>query len=154
LTTAKLLVCTIINATTLPYPILYNIKVVNNLLTFEKIEAGMMVLSMAPTPLVEFLTATVKLQLLPAMAKQIHIAVIPPPRHQNISVDIDPKKLGLVFNNLISNAVKFTPEHGHISISIYVDTSSDSGNSTTDTTQKQCGRVLTLETCCYKRSSN
>lgn len=100
----------------------------NNLLTFEKIEAGMMVLSLAPTPLVEFLQATIKLQLLPAMAKQIRITVSPPARHEDICVDIDPKKLGLVFGNLISNAVKFTPAHGCITISMHVDTSTDTGN--------------------------
>lgn len=87
-----------------------------------------MVLSVAPTPLVEFLKATLKLQLLPAMAKQIRFTFSPPARYENITVDIDTKKLGLVFGNLMSNAVKFTPVHGRISIGMTVNTSSDTGN--------------------------
>ena len=86
-----------------------------------------MVLSTASTPIVDFLNATVKLQLLPAMAKQIRITVTPPSQHADISVDIDPKKLGLVFGNLLSNAVKFTPPHGLVTISMKVDTTSESG---------------------------
>lgn len=106
---------------------LFLIQIVNDLLTFEKIEAGMMMLTKSRTPLVEFLKTNAKLQFLPALSKQIDITIFPPPDCEDIYVDIDPVKLGLVFGNLLSNAVKFTPAHGRIDVSISVNKSIDGG---------------------------
>lgn len=106
---------------------LFLIQIVNDLLTFEKIEAGMMMLTKSRTPLVEFLKTNAKLQFLPALSKQIDITIFPPPDCEDIYVDIDPVKLGLVFGNLLSNAVKFTPAHGRIDVSMSVNKSIDGG---------------------------
>ena len=106
---------------------LFLIQIVNDLLTFEKIEAGMMMLTKSRTPLVEFLKTNAKLQFLPALSKQIDITIFPPPDCEDIYVDIDPVKLGLVFGNLLSNAVKFTPAHGRIDVTISVNKSIDGG---------------------------
>lgn len=106
---------------------LFLIQIVNDLLTFEKIEAGMMMLTKSRTPLVEFLKTNAKLQFLPALSKQIDITIFPPPDCEDIYVDIDPVKLGLVFGNLLSNAVKFTPAHGRIDVSISVNKLVDGG---------------------------
>ena len=106
---------------------LFLTQIVNDLLTFEKIEAGMMMLTKSRTPLVEFLKTNAKLQFLPALSKQIDITIFPPPDCEDIYVDIDPVKLGLVFGNLLSNAVKFTPAHGRIDVSISVNKLIDGG---------------------------
>lgn len=47
------------------------LEVVNELLTFEKIAAGLMTLDVAPIPIFEFLQNAAKLQFLPALAKDI-----------------------------------------------------------------------------------
>ena len=99
----------------------------NDLLTFEKIEAGMLVLTIASTPLLEFLRNTVKLQFIPALSKNINITITPLSVDEDLSVEIDPKKIGLVFGNLLSNAVKFTPASGTIDITVEVEAFGDSG---------------------------
>lgn len=58
-------------------------------------------------------------------------------------IEIDPEKIGLVFSNLIANAIKFTPENGRIEVSAYEDDTSvivtveDSGIGIPPEAQKQ-----------------
>ncbi|MBR6735295.1 MAG: HAMP domain-containing histidine kinase [Oscillospiraceae bacterium] len=40
---------------------------------------------------------------------------------ESVTVDSDREMMSLVWNNLFSNAVKFTPEHGKISLRLYTD---------------------------------
>ncbi|HLF65304.1 MAG TPA: ATP-binding protein [Saprospiraceae bacterium] len=62
-----------------------------------------------------------------SLAKQKHIELIVRTEHPSIYVDFDPVKLETVINNLLSNAMKFAPEHGHVEC-ITSMTKGESGN--------------------------
>lgn len=85
-----------------------------------------MELSLSYTPLEEFLNTVIKRQFLPSLSKKITVTIIPS-AYELLCVFIDPNKLGIVFGNLFSNAIKFTPVNGHIEISIDADPSDLTG---------------------------
>ena len=100
----------------------------NDLLISEKIDAGMMVLSVTSSPLLGFLKNCVRSHYIPALAKKIEITVIAATGCNEIMVKIDALKLAMVFGNLLSNAVKFTPVNGKIEIIISTENSASSGD--------------------------
>lgn len=55
-------------------------------------------------------------------ARQKNITLKPPNNLSQTMVRFDPRYMGRVFDNLISNAIKFTPEGGTVTISAQVDT--------------------------------
>jgi NtrC-family two-component system sensor histidine kinase KinB len=88
---------------------------VNDLLDLSKIEAGKLELafeSVTPAFLADQAVAVMKTQ---AEAKKITLAVNLPPDLP--AVTADPGKIVWVLVNLLANAVRFTPEGGHVSLS-------------------------------------
>ncbi|WP_316814970.1 two-component regulator propeller domain-containing protein [Pedobacter nyackensis] len=91
-------------------------RLVNELMDFRKQEAGKMTLNVSPENIVEFAKEIyLSFQYL-AIRHHIDYQFISSEDH--IEVYFDPGQLEKVFFNLLSNAFKFTPEHGMIRLSV------------------------------------
>jgi two-component system sensor histidine kinase/response regulator len=91
-------------------------RLVTNLLDLTQIEAGVMwdfqsvsINSLMEDVLLEYLI----------IAQQKEIAIYWNPPDNSIKVNGDPMRLQQVFNNLISNAIKYTPQGGEIFIDLW-----------------------------------
>ncbi len=84
-------------------------------LDLAKIESGAMQYTMELLDLFKLVELIVKEAKLVASSKEISIElnVIPIPKTM-----MDKEKVSMVINNLISNAIKYTPEHGKIIVSV------------------------------------
>lgn len=91
-------------------------RLVTNLLDLTQIEAG--VLWDFKPVIVNSVMEDVLLEHI-IMAQQKNIAIYWEPPTQTLSVNGDPMRLQQVFNNLISNAIKYTPEGGEIHIELW-----------------------------------
>ncbi len=93
------------------------LSVVNDILDFSKLESGELTLYEAPSNLFAEMEAAVSTFSSLCKTKQIYYytyidSQIP------ISLKCDIQRLKQVLNNLVSNAVKFTPSHGEIKVDI------------------------------------
>jgi signal transduction histidine kinase len=96
-----------------------SLEVINELLEFEKLAAGMTTLECVPTPIVPFLEQAMKQHLLPARAKEIVFELVPSSvENCNVNVNVDPIKFLTVFRNILSNAIKFTKRQGQVTIRV------------------------------------
>ena len=89
------------------------INLVNDLLDIAKIESGEQhKLQLSTIPISEVFTSvkTIFFQL----AKQKHINFVLEQVDDSLTLDCDVAKLKQIFNNLVSNAIKFTPESGSV----------------------------------------
>lgn len=95
------------------------LEVVNDLLSFEKIAAGMFTIQTETTPLLEFLKRCMKNHFIPALAKDIKFSLTPSSLMSgDINIDIDSVKMAVVMKNLFSNAIKFTKKGGVVSVDV------------------------------------
>jgi signal transduction histidine kinase/DNA-binding response OmpR family regulator len=92
------------------------LRLVNQLLDFRKIENGSMELRAVQYDLVQFVTNLSKSFERLAKSRNIYFAINSNVKAVNIWFDMD--KLDKVIFNLLSNAFKFTPDNGKITISI------------------------------------
>lgn len=95
------------------------IDLVNALLNVSRIELGKLAVEPAPTNLLELadsvlaeLTPSIKIKAL--KLQKVYDKKIP-------VINLDPKLMRIVFQNYLSNAVKYTPEKGSVKISITQD---------------------------------
>ena len=89
-------------------------QLVEELHELSQIESGRVALQMAPAPLAPVIERAIE-RIRPQTERKsldIHADVA----HQLPSVMIDEDRIGQVFLNLLHNAVKFTPEHGSITV--------------------------------------
>ncbi len=93
-------------------------QLVNDILDVSKLEAGKVELAYDPVDPGVLLHESVEIMLFSADEKKIDIDLLPADK---IEMEGDSGKLSQVFNNLIGNAVKFTPAEGKITISRYAD---------------------------------
>jgi len=90
-------------------------KLVDDMLDVSRIEAGRMILRRGPVDLGEVVTDVVT-ELLPlARARELHVATHIEPVE---SIDADRDKLHQIAVNLVSNAIRYTPEQGEIVIDV------------------------------------
>ncbi len=89
---------------------------VNQLLDFSQLESGTMKLQVSRNDVVEFLRRTVMTFESWAERKRINLDFRP--EIESASGYFDTDKLEKILNNLISNALKFTPEGGSVSVSL------------------------------------
>jgi signal transduction histidine kinase len=90
-------------------------RLVDDMLSVSRIEAGKMTLRRGPVNLGEVVSDVVT-ELLPlARARDLHVATHIEPVE---SIDADRDKLHQIAVNLVSNAIRYTPEQGHISIDV------------------------------------
>ena len=98
-----------------------SLEVINELLKFEKLAAGLMTLECVPTFILSFLEQTMKQHFLPSRAKEILFELVPASYiTHTMSIDVDPIKMATVFRNLFSNAIKFTKKHGRVTVRVEI----------------------------------
>ena len=85
------------------------VSILGDLLSYEKLESGILMLNRKPVGLVKFVTAAI--QPIRLLGKQRNIAVeIQPDSHvDDLYLSIDPGKMAQVVRNFLSNAVQFSP---------------------------------------------
>jgi signal transduction histidine kinase len=88
---------------------------VNDLLDTSSIVHGKMHAEMVPVDLAAIVESTVDGARADARAKQIELSVEAPP---SALVRGDPIRLRQVTSNLLTNAIKFTPPHGHVNVGL------------------------------------
>ncbi len=91
-------------------------KLINDLVDSARITSGKLRLELCPVNLFEVINTVFHSQKPTAETKHIALELNCP--QENISVFGDLNRLQQVFNNLISNSLKFTPENGQISIDV------------------------------------
>lgn len=92
------------------------VKFINNLLDISRIESGHIEMNYGQCNLLEIIEATHDLLIPQMKEKQIQWKVEAPQTLEK--VNIDRSQYERIFINLVSNAIKFTPENGTISITI------------------------------------
>ncbi|MFT3910275.1 MAG: ATP-binding protein [Ferruginibacter sp.] len=95
------------------------LKLVNEMLDLSKLETGKMSLQLVHGDIVHFLRYIVESfnSLAESQQKQLHFLV----EMDSLIIAYDPEKMRQIVANLLSNALKFTPEKGNIYISISED---------------------------------
>ncbi len=90
------------------------LNLINDLLDIAKLEAGRYVQHQVPTDMGKIIEETVKLMEPRAQEQGIvltyHVEDLKP-------VQADPKRIEEIFNNLISNAINYSPEGGRVTVS-------------------------------------
>ncbi len=92
------------------------LRLINQLLDLSKLESGNMRLQARRANLVPFLKGIVLS--FSSMAERKHITFELHTEQERLDLYFDPDKLEKVFYNLLSNAFKFTPKHGAISVHV------------------------------------
>ncbi|MDR6953186.1 two-component system cell cycle sensor histidine kinase PleC [Ancylobacter sp. 3268] len=91
----------------------YLLDVINDILDMSRIEAGRMQLTLQPTKLDEIVTDAIRVMSVRADEKKLAVVSEADPE---LTVEADRRALKQIALNLISNAIKFTPEHGRITL--------------------------------------
>ncbi len=94
------------------------LKLINELLDLSKLEAGGMELNAATQNIVSYLKSL--FFSFESLAATKNIELVFETTNNHVPVLFDPDKMEKVFYNLMSNAFKFTPENGKISLSLDV----------------------------------
>ncbi|MCA9922277.1 MAG: HAMP domain-containing histidine kinase [Anaerolineales bacterium] len=95
------------------------IDMINDLLDVERLEAGALTLQMSNISIAKLVREVVIEHELIATNNKQTLRLLQPP--QLPILEVDKRLLHRVLNNLVSNALKFTPMEGHIEISIEID---------------------------------
>lgn len=93
-------------------------ELINTLLDISQLEAGTLSVQLRQTDIKNLLGKTVKELNELAKAKGIHLKVTCPA--QDIVMNCDPLLLGEIYTNLISNAIKYTPDNGSVKVGLDV----------------------------------
>ncbi|MEO0250227.1 MAG: ATP-binding protein [candidate division WOR-3 bacterium] len=92
------------------------LTLIKDLLDLSKIEAGKMTQYKEPTVLEEVIQKVVDFMKIDAEKKKIDLQFVPPARSSLICGDRN--NLEEIFTNLISNAIKYTPEQGKVTVTL------------------------------------
>ncbi len=96
------------------------LSLINDILDVSKIEAGKLELNYEEVEIAPLCKSSMVFVMQQALKKNIQLKTILQPNLKNIVVDERRILQSLV--NLLSNAVKFTPEHGQITLEVYLET--------------------------------
>ncbi|GAA4233916.1 two-component regulator propeller domain-containing protein [Postechiella marina] len=92
------------------------LRLINQLLGFRKMEKGKMQLNLINSNFVKFIQELVEPFQFLSHKRGVNFKIITP---ENITTWFDPIALEKIINNLLSNALKFTQEHGNITIEVF-----------------------------------
>ncbi|MHB8651640.1 MAG: sensor histidine kinase [Minisyncoccota bacterium] len=92
------------------------ITLINDLLDVSQIEDGRMGYKLTPGDLAETIRATIALLGLKAQEKGVTLSVVIPPDVHTLP--FDKKKISIVIQNLISNAINYTPGGGKVNVAL------------------------------------
>jgi len=93
------------------------IHIVNDVLDFSKIKAGKVELEIIPFNPIKKFESTIDSHIAKAREKSVELKVLIDPSIPSQLLG-DPTKLSQILTNLVSNAIKFTPDNGSVEISI------------------------------------
>jgi PAS domain S-box-containing protein len=114
------------------------LALINNLLDLSKLEAGKMLLDMRERDIVDLIHETAgELELL-AGKKSVRFAL--PPRNVPMRIELDSERMRQVLSNLLSNAIRFSPEGGRIEVGLAPATIR-MGRRATDSTERPALRL-------------
>ena len=101
------------------------LEILNDLLCFEKMESGILELHPTNVNVMDFIVENISMFSAQAKEQAVEINMKQNERTKDVNlildndkVFIDSFKLGQVFRNLLSNALKFTPRGGNVTISV------------------------------------
>lgn len=92
------------------------LDLINDILDVAKIESGQIELNCAATPVLLLCQSSLSFIKQQALKKNIHLEVKIPPQVPDVWVD--ERRIRQVLINLLTNAVKFTPEGGSVTLSV------------------------------------
>src|SRR5581483_2029233 len=95
------------------------IQSVSNLLDLSKAESGLLRYQLAPTDLIQLAQGSMKKMRFLAEVKQLRVQLDVPPG--SVTAAVDGPRMEQVFDNLLSNALKFTPVNGAIVLRLESD---------------------------------
>jgi signal transduction histidine kinase len=90
-------------------------RLIQDLLDIAKIEAGHF--SVEPKPHTADSIVADAMEMLKSLAEKKHIEIETMPNLSHLNVLADRERMFQVFSNIVGNAIKFTPENGHITLS-------------------------------------
>lgn len=98
------------------------ISILNDLLTFDKLEEGKMMLDFEETAIKQYVTDAVRPFRVEARQKNIEISINVVEDNSGweifTALRVDRHKMSQVIRNLLSNAIKFTPPYGSVTINM------------------------------------
>ena len=106
------------------------LDMVNQLLDFRKLEDGRVKLNLSEGDIVDFIRQVSKRFEPMSTHKQIRFSFYTDPESLTMAFDAD--KMDKIVSNLLSNAFKFTPEKGRVTIQLETETDSTAGGTTQD----------------------
>lgn len=92
------------------------LDLVNQILDLRKLEAGKLELQLVQGDVIQYLRSL--LELFESSAEQKDIQLRFQSEGSSLTMDYDPRKLFRVLSNLLSNALKFTPEGGEVELAV------------------------------------
>jgi len=92
------------------------VRLINDILDIEKIEAGKMEFNLSTQPLLPLVRQSIDANI--GFANQFQVSIELDSASENIQVSTDSDRLIQIITNLISNAAKFSPPQGVVSISL------------------------------------
>jgi CheY-like chemotaxis protein len=100
---------------------LTGVDILNDLLDFEKLDSGLTVLDASDEDPCDFFEATMGPLRTMARQKRVELTVVNTVTASTCTASIDRPKLCQVLRNLVSNAIKFTPEDGIVTVSATIE---------------------------------
>lgn len=98
------------------------LSLVNQMLDLSKLDAGAMPVSLIQEDIVAYVRYLTESFHSLAERKQIDLSVTA--SADQIEMDFDPEKIQSILSNLLSNAIRYTPEHGRIRVTVATESNS------------------------------